>query len=252
MIKALLNRKVFSSLALTAVICATVVTFMHVRVGEEIILEHAFMSARDGYIPVGEFKYGADVFFCSLNLIIALPTVMSSFAEDLDIAKSFIFIRLNDINKWFSYKYIQTFIYCLYYSFIHNLSIFLTVLLLGFRAQDITSAILYMLWGSFAGFLILFMLAVFGNTLSILIKPHIASGVTVGLTVILMTTACFLHHDQTQYHILTNYFISWHTFFSVNKDFYSLPTWAYYAIVSAFVSAELISAKKVIKKKDFI
>lgn len=250
--KIFVNGKALLYTTFSIVLCAFTVSLMHIKPEADLSLEHSFMIARDGYININEFQYSTDSLFCVLNLIVALPPIISFFTDDLNIAKSFVFIRIKDRNLWFLYKFLQSAFYSFFFSFIYNFTIYIVVFLMGFKAENPIGPIYYMLWGSVVGFLILFMLVILGDVLSFILKPHLSVGIIVGLTIMLLTSVCFFGRNQIQYHILANYFISWHTFYSANADCYPLDTWIYYMVIVVVISIELIIAKEIIKKKDFI
>lgn len=257
MIKIFFNKKNFISVTLIAVLSAIVISIVHVRVGNEYSLVSAFLMGRDGCVEIekaisGELEYQSDVSVCLFNLLIILPFLLNIFSEDLKVAKSFVFIRIKNTSDWFRYKYLQMICYCLYYSFIYNFTIFLTVIALGFVNGDLKLALTYVFWGIFAQTTILLLLLILGSMLSIIFSHHMAASISVLITTLLIILLSFANKAVVQYHILCNYFISWHTVFSINSDHYSLPIWFYYALIIVLIILEFVLAKAIISKKDFV
>lgn len=257
MVKILFNKKTFLSVTLMALLSAIVITVINVRIGNEYSTLSAFLMGRDGCVEIekvmsGELEYHAQANICLFNLLMILPFLLNVFSEDLNIVKSFVFIRIKNIPHWFMYKYLQLICYSLYYSFIYNFTIFFTVLALGFVNGDFQQTLVYVFWGIFAQSVVLLLFLILGSILSIIFSHHIAASLSVAITTLLIILLSFASKPVVQYHVLCNYFISWHTSFSLNYDCYSFPTWFYYVLVFVLIILEFVLAKVVISKKDFV
>lgn len=252
MLKVLIKKKNITYIVIAAILCALVLTFLHIGLRDKVTLEEAFLCARDGYSELGEKEYHADGNISTFNLIIALTIVLSTFCEDLDIAKSYIFVRIFKKRTWFTFKFLQLFIHCLAFSATYNTSMILLVVALGFKAESTLMVIKYLLFGIVAHLLTLFLIAMLGCILSFYFKPHLAVGAIVILLVSWIVASNYTPVEITQYNLIMNYFISWHTYYSVNVGYYSFPTWTYYLAMCLVITAELIAANKIIKKTDFI
>ena len=252
MIRIFFRKKDIVSITFLAVICAVIITFLQVGIDAPVNLEGAFLTARDGFIVLGEREYHSDAFTCTFNMVLAIVFISKLFSEDIDIAKSFVFIRIKKKGIWFKYKFLQTLVYSFYYSFIYHLSILASVYLLGYKTDKYFVLAKYVIWGMITSFMIIFMILVVCNILGLYMKPHLATALITALTVLSIGVVCFLHLDQVQYHLLISYFISWHTIASSNSAVYSFPTWSYYAVIAVIILVELILAKIFVKKKDFI
>lgn len=250
--KAFINKKNNISIMIAAVLCGVVLTLMHINARDILTLENAFLCARDGYVELGRSEYHADASISTINIVIILTMVLSAFCEDLNIAKSFVFIRISNKQKWFALKFLQLFAHCLLFAVVYNASIMLALTLLGFKAESIIVTINYLVFGIVAHAVTTIFFSLIGSILSFFIKPHIAAGFVLALFEVWIFISNYIPVEISQYNLIMNYFVSWHTYYSVNIGYYSFPTWTYYAALCFIVGVELIIANKIIKKKDFI
>lgn len=252
MIKILFSKHDFAVISIAGILCGILLTFIEVPGDTNINLEDAFLYARDGYIYLSDRCYSSDIFNCTFNLLIFIPLITKVFIKDYDTAKSFLFVRVKDVTDWYKYKILQSVIYCFFSSLIYNLTLLIILILRHFRADSPMLVIKYIALGILAGFLILFLIVSAGNTLSLIIKPHLSTAITMCITVIIMGIACVLNDGQIQFNILINYFISWHMIMNSNSVFYYYPTWTYYGAVCIFIVIELVAGKHILKKSDYI
>lgn len=250
--KIFINKKNLILISVVGIFCAILVACLEVSPNLPITLENAFLFARDGYIEIKEREYNADSFNCTLNLLLFIPLISQILTNDYEIAKSFIFVRKNNVVRWYSFKILQCFFYCFYSSFIYNLTLMITVALMGFDVSSKKTTLEYFVFGVIAGFWILFMLVITSYILSIKIKAHFSTTLIVVITVVLMGISCFLNGEQIQFFVLTNYFISWHMVMNGNHQFYYFSTWFYYAIILMIITAEIIIGNIMMKKNDHI
>lgn len=252
MSKFLFNKKSFIQITILAIFCGILVTCLEVSRNEEASLEAMFLLARDGYFKPATKQYSVDVLYSTINLLLFVPFISKIFTEDFGIAKAYIFVRINSISKWYRYKFFQSFLYCVFSSFVYNITLLFMSMALGYKAENVMVTIGYVIFGTLSGFLILSMLVFANNILSLWIKPHLSAMLVMSFTIILIVVATFLNTEAVQYYILLNYFISWHLVMNGNELYYSYPTYVYYLIIALIIALEYLSVRLFIKKKDFI
>lgn len=248
-----MSRRNFISLSIAGIVCGIFIACIHNPSSEMIrTLEEAFLYARDGYVKLADRAYSNDAFYCLLNIVLFLPFISQIFFSDYETAKSFVFVRLDNVSRWYNHKVFQSEIYSLYASCIYNLALLATVFIMGFRANSVWIVSEYFVLGTLAGFLILFMIANANHVLSLVLKPHLSISLIIGLTVATMVITCILNDGLIQFSVLTNYFISWHMVLNENSVFYYYPTWTYYASILLIIAAEYFIGKRIMKKADLI
>lgn len=210
------------------------------------------MYARDGYTELADRDYSNDVFYSLFNILLFIPFISQIFFSDYETAKSFVFVRLDNVSKWYNHKIFQSIIYSLYASFIYNLTLLIMVFIMGLRANSIWVVLEYFILGTSAGFLILFMIANANHVFSLVLKPHLSISLVIALTVAVIVITCYLNDGMIQFSVLTNYFISWHMILNANSVFYYYPTWTYYASILLIIVAEYFIGKQIMKKADII
>lgn len=253
MVKLLFRKRDILKLTVMTLVCSILAVFMHVSFRGEIInLEEAFLQARDGYIVLGNGDYHSDAIICTFPMVLSFFFIVSIFSQDIDIAKSFVLHRAKNNNAWFRLKYFQNAVYCFYICLVYHIAMVLLMVLLGSKAENIGTVLLYILWGTVTEFMILTIYTTLYSIISLFTKPHIASAVAAIFFVVCIAMFFVIDVKHTQYYLLTSYFISWHLSSNINSVNYSFPTWTYYAALCFIVGVELIIANKIIKKKDFI
>lgn len=252
MLKVLFCQKNFFTVSIIGLMCGILLACIEVVPGTAMYLEDAYLYARDGYIELSDREYSADVFNCLLNILLFIPSLAQLFTKDYEIAKSYVFVRINNTSKWYRYKACQSAVFCLYSASIYNLTLLLMVLIMGFKTKHTHIVFQYLLLGILANSSILFMLVMANNILCIKIKPHLSTSIVMGVTIIWMAITHFLNSSQVQFSLLTNYFISWHMTMNANSVFYHYPTWVYYAAIIAIIICELMVGNQVMKKVDKI
>ena len=249
MIKILFKKKDLLQIILTAVVCALFMIFLNLNLNEkqDFSLEEAFILARDTFNIVGAKRFSFTVIIASFNLLLFIPMINRIFSDDFEIAKNYIFVRINSNATWYYLKVFQAFVYCLIATTAYNLYIFTFVYLFGFRTSNIKTALNYLLFAIVSGFLILFMVVIINCILIPVVKPHISSTVSVGAVVIMMGLTPFI--TIPQYFPFTHDFFSWHLVMN-NPEFCSYSTPTYYIAITIFIICEIFAGKKVIEKAD--
>lgn len=252
MTRFLFDKKSIFQITVFAVFCGIFVTCLEVSRNEEATLETMFLLARDGYFKPATKHYSVDVLYSTINLLLFVPLVSKIFTEDFEVAKAYIFVRMNNVSKWYRHKFLQSFFYCFFSSMIYNVSLIFTTMALGYKAESVITVVWYVLFGTMSGFLILSMLVSANNILSLWIKPHLSAILVMIFTAIAIVVATFLNTEAVQYCFILNYFISWHLVVRSNELYYSYPTYLYYGIIAFVVALEYLMGRLLIKKKDFI
>lgn len=214
-------------------------------------LENAFLRARDGNMDFGDGEYNAEILATSLMLLVLFPLLSKIFSGDFDLAKSYVFFRMKSNTKWYYYKVFQSFIYCLHVSVWSNLVILITAVAMGYKASDVLNILIYLMFGVFANCVVLFMFVFLNNVCSIVLKSHISAIISFSVLIIEIGLLSFAKSKQVQYHLLVNYYISWHIRGDVSAV-KSLPSFAYYAIIITIIFIEFEIGKHLVKKTDMI
>ena len=213
----------------------------------ELNIENAFLLARDGNMDFGNGEYNAEVLLTTFTLLMLYPIISRIFSDDYHIAKSYILFRLKSNAKWYYFKVFQSFIYCLFVSFWNNLAILLTAAAMGYKADSTADIIIYFLFGIFANCIILFLFVYLNNICGLALKPHIAAVISFSVFIVNVGLTCFASSKSGQYHLLINYYISWHLRGDVSMV-KSLPSFVYYLIISYIILIAFFIGKRLIKK----
>lgn len=253
MVKLLFRKSDILKLSATSIVCSLLSVFIQgaFRSGA-VNLEEAFLITRDGYIVLANGDYHSDAFTCTFSMILFFFLITSIFSQDIEMAKAFVLHRAKNNNRWFYLKYLQSGAYCFYACIVYHIAIMLLLILLGCKADDIYTVLLYVLWGAATQALVLGMYITLYSVISLFVKPHLASIAAAAFLVICIAMFFVIDVKHIQYYLLTSYFISWHLSFSENSINYTFPVWTYYAAMCLIIAIELIVANKIIKKKDFI
>ncbi len=252
MIKFLFSKKNTSQITLFAFLCAILVTCLKITKGLYEPIETMFLLARDGYFRPGSKQFSVDVMISTINLLLFTPLISGIFSEDLDVAKNYLFVRMDTISKWYNYKFLQSLFYCFYSSAIYNFSILLMTAVIGYKPHNVWIVIGYVLFGTFSGFLILSIFVCFNNVFSLWIKPHLSAMIILCSMAVLIVIAVFINTEAVQFYLILNYFISWHLVMKGNELYYSYPTYIYYGVIALIICIEYLIGRLLIRKKDFI
>lgn len=253
MVKLLFKKSDILKLTISSLLCSILEVFMHGAFRNSTIsLEEALLIARDGYIVLGNGDYHSDAIICTFPMLLSFFLITGIFSQDIDIAKAFVLHRAKNNNAWFNLKYFQSAVYCFYICLVYHIAMVVLLVLLASKADNISTVLLYALWGAATEFLILGIYITLYSVISLFVKPHLASIATATFFVVCIAMFFVIDVKHTQYYLLTSYFISWHLTSNINSANYSFSPWIYYAALCFIVGAELIIANKIIKKKDFI
>lgn len=253
MLKTIFDRRAFVYISIVGILMGFVISCINVIPGEELFLEDAFLLAREGRIKIeyGEFAYNP--FNSFFNVVIFLAMVTHFFVNDYDVAKSYIFTRVKSVSKWYGYKLLQIFVYCLYSQIIYNVSLVLTCYAMGFRAGNINTVIWYLSFGIIAGFLVLLSVSVMCCVVAMKIQPHISTAVFMVLVVIGIVAMYYVYEAFLfRLNVVAYYFISFHIEKSPAYIQFPYPSWVYYFGLLLFSSIEAVVGSRILKKSDMI
>lgn len=253
MLKTIFDKRAFTYISVVGILLGFFVAYINVIPGDKIILEDAFLLARENRtkIDYGEFSYNP--FNSFFNIIVFLALIAQFFVKDYDVAKSYIFTRVSSISKWYGYKVLQIFVYCLYSQIIYNLSILLNVYSMGFRAGNINVLIGYFAFGIIAGFLVLLPVSVLCCVVALKIKPHISSAVFMALVVIgIVAMYCVESGFLFSLNVVAYYFTSFHIEKLPSYMSFPYPSWIYYTALLAFSGIEAFIGSLILKRTDKI
>lgn len=249
--KILFKRKDVLSLFGLSVVFGIFKTCILLPADMEFNIENAFLLARDGNMNFGDGEYNAEILLTTFTLLMLYPVVSRIFSDDYNIAKSYILFRMKSNAKWYYFKVFQSFVYCLHVSFWNNLAILLTAAAMGYKTDSTADIIFYFLFGVFANCIILFMFVYLNNLCSLVFKPHISAIISYSVFIASVGFASFATTKNGQYHLFINYFISWHLREDVSMV-KSLPSFAYYLIISFIILAAFFIGRHLIKNADML
>lgn len=253
MLKTIFNKRVFIFISVIGILFGFIVVCVNVIPGENLLLEDVFLHAREGRtkIEYGEFSYNP--FNSFFNIVVFLAMITQFCVKDFDIAKSYVFARVNSVSRWYGFKLLQIFIYCLYSQIIYNLSLLLTVYAMGYRAGNVNTLVGYFMFGIAAGFLVLLPISVMCCTLSFKIKPYMATVAFMALVVLGIVAMYFVgNRFLFSLNVVTYYFTSFHIEKSPAYMTYPLDSWIYYVGLSVFSGVEAFIGSRILKKSDMI
>lgn len=255
MTKTLFKKRNFITLFVFGALLGVFIACMSVSPMRELTLEQSFISARDGSDVIEYGEFSINLFFSTMNIVIFVPVITNFFSSDLEVAKSYVFSRTNNISKWYIPKILQIFVYCLFSQTVYNSFLLLTVYAMGFKAQNAVAVVEYLVFGIVVGFLILFLFTVLSCIISLKMQPHVSAIAVMFLVVFL---SVFLHFAWNKYvmqaDIMLYYYISIYFFDKVDPIilFKVYPAWVCYGVITLIAIAEIIAGSRILKKSDMI
>lgn len=253
MIKVLINKGMLCKFLITGFLCALLMVAVNITSFDEFTAEQAFLAARDGFIELEEREFSAEPLMCSLWFLLFVPFIVQILTEDYETAKSFIFIRLKSIGKWYGYKMLQGIFYSLFAAFAYNFSIAIVAILSGYEIKSVVTLCAYTLFGTLSGALFLFFFVALTYVISFKISSHVSTIIILFTIIVIMISITFVGNNNIlQYFLITNYFISWHIHVRDNILMYSHPFWVYYAAIAILTTALCLIGEKFVKKSDHL
>lgn len=253
MIKVLINKGMLCKFLIIGLLCALLMVAVNITSFDELTAEQAFLAARDGFIELEEREFSAEPIMCSLWFLLFVPFVVQILTEDYEIAKSFVFIRLKSVGKWYDYKMMQAIFYSLLAAFAYNFFLAVIAVLSGYEIDSLYVLCAYTLYGTLSGALFLLFFVDLTYVMTFKIPSHISTGITLFIITGMMISITFIGNDSIlQYFLITNYFISWHMEVSDNIQMYSHPVWVYYMAILILIAVIYFSGRKIIKKSDHL
>lgn len=253
MLKTIFNKRTFIYLSVVGIIMGFVVACLNVIPGENLLLEDAFLVAREQRtkIEYGNFAYNPfSSFFC---VIVFLAVITHFFVKDYDVAKSYIFHRVDSISKWYGFKMLQIFVCCLFSQIVYNVFLLLTTYAMGFRAGNIRNVIWYLAFGIIAGFLVLLSVSVMCCVVAFRLKPHISSALFMAIVVIGIVAMYYVKNDFLfSLNAVAYYFTSFHIEKLPAYMKYPYPSWIYYVGLFVLSAIEAFIGSRILMKTDSI
>ena len=253
MLKWFLKKEDIIKIFFISFLCSTVVFCLNMFPCEQENLEMAFIEARDGTTYTIDGEYHASVFFSTFILFLLIAVICHTFINDYETAKGYLFIRMKGACLWYRIKMSQSLFYCFYSQLIYNIALLIATCITGYKVQNVSTVIWYVVWGILSGTIILFLFVSAGNIFSLFFKPHLTVPTIVGICMAIMVGSCFLKDYEVRYSPLSCYCISWHIYQN-QKALYLLPypAWINYIFVSVIIMFMAIAGEAIIRKKDHI
>ena len=196
MIKVLINKGSLCKFLIIGFLCALLMVAVNITSFDEFTAEQAFLAARDGFIELEEREFSAEPVMCSLWFLLFVPFIVQILTEDYETAKSFVFIRLKSIGKWYGYKMLQGIFYSLFAAFTYNFSIAVISVLSGYEIKRAVTLCFYTLYGTLSGALFLFFFVSLTYVMSFKLPSHVSTVIILFVIAAMMISITFIGNNK--------------------------------------------------------
>lgn len=215
-------------------------------------LESAFFSARDGQIAFEQHHYTVLLLSSFLNILVFAPLIIKITMNDFKTAKAFLFIRSNNISKWYGIKIFQSFTFSFIAGLFYNCSIIICAAAMGYKTESTANALKYLFICIVASTLITFYIVSIIQILSFKISDYFATALIICIACVVLYTIHFAPLGLVEYNPLTLYFVSLQYTDIPNQQIFSFPIWLHYAVLLVLTICNLSVGKIILKKSDMI